>query len=586
MAFDAFFLSALLQELSPVLTGSRIDKIQMPARDVVILQFHGTNGNGRLLLSASPNSPRLHLTASAPENPAQPPMFCMLLRKHLSGARIVSVDQPPLERLVCLTLDCTDEMGEPARTQLYLELMGRNSNLVLVGSDGRVMDCIRRVDFEQSEKRQLLPGLFYQAPPPLEKPNPTAETAETIFSRLSAVTESKPLDKWLLETYGGMSPLLCRELAFSLLGETDADLSILSAETRRSLSEATADHFASLTSAPVPVLLRKDNKPTEFSFRPIRQYGDYMETEVCHSFSHLLDSFYSARDHADRMKQKTQTLHKTVSTLRDRTARKLEIQRKELTATLDRERLRQLGDIVTANLHAITRGQTSLQAQDFYDPDMAEITIPLSPLLSPQQNAAKFYKDYTRAKTAEKMLTEQIRLGEQELEYLISVLEELSRAETEKDVSEIRAELIAGGYVRNTDKRKPLKTAPTRPMEFCSSEGFPIRVGRNNRQNDELTLKQSQKGDLWLHVQKLPGSHVVIQCAGQEPGDDTITEAAQLAVWFSQARNSHQVPVDVTPVKQIKKPVGAKPGMVIYHQYRTVYVTAEEDIVTRLKGEA
>jgi len=584
MAFDAFFLSALVRELSPVLTGSRIDKIQMPARDLVILQYHGSQGNGRLLLSASPNSPRIHLTAATPENPAQPPMFCMLLRKHLSGGRISAVSQPPLERMVKLTLDCTDEMGEPVQKQLILELMGRNSNLILLGSDGRIIDCIRRVDFEQSEKRQLLPGLFYQDPPSIGKADPTEEAAEAIVSRLKAVPSPCPMDKWLLDTYGGMSPLLCRELAFSLLGETDADLSILSPETRQSLADAMVEAFQRLTEDAVPVLLRKEGKPTEFSFRLISQYGDYLQKETHESFSKLLDSFYTDRDHADRMRQKTQTLHKTVTTLRDRTARKLEIQRKELSATLDRERLRQLGDIVTANLHAIVRGQTSLTVQDFYDPDMAEITISLSPQLSPQQNAAKFYKDYNRAKTAQKMLTEQIALGEQELDYLYSVLEELSRAETEKDVTEIRMELISGGYVRDTEKRKSMKAAPSRPMEFISSEGFPIRVGRNNRQNDELTLKQSQKGDLWLHVQKLPGSHVVIQCAGQQPGDDTITEAAMLAVWFSQAKNSHQVPVDVTPVKQIKKPAGAKPGMVIYHQYRTVYVTAEEDVIERLKG--
>lgn len=584
MAFDAFFLSALVGELAPVLTGSRIDKIQLPARDLVILQYHGPQGNGRLLLSASPNSPRFHLTSAAPENPAQPPMFCMLLRKHLSGGRICAVTQPPLERMVRLTLDCTDEMGEPVQKQLILELMGRNSNLILLGSDGRIIDCIRRVDFEQSEKRQLLPGLFYQEPPSIGKADPTAETEEAIALRLETVPAPCPMDKWLLDTYGGMSPLLCRELAFSLLGETDADLSILSPKTRQSLAAAMADAFQTLTVNSVPILLRKDGKPAEFSFRPISQYGEYLQKESCESFSKLLDSFYTDRDHADRMRQKTQTLHKTVTTLRDRTARKLEIQRKELSATLDRERLRQLGDIVTANLHAIARGQTSLTAQDFYDPEMAEITISLSPQLSPQQNAAKFYKDYNRAKTAQKMLTQQIALGEQELDYLYSVLEELSRAETEKDVAEIRAELISGGYVRDTEKRKSMKSAPSKPMEFWSSEGFPIRVGRNNRQNDELTLKQSQKGDLWLHVQKLPGSHVIISCSGQQPGDDTITEAAQLAVWFSQARSSHQVPVDVTPVKQIKKPVGAKPGMVIYHQYRTVYVTAEEDILRRLKG--
>ncbi len=585
MALDGAFLYAVRQEMN-CLIGARVEKIHQPAREEIIISMRTREGSYKVMISASADRARVHLTEVQPENPKVPPMFCMLLRKHLSGGRISAVTQPPLERMVKLTLDCTDEMGEPVQKQLILELMGRNSNLILLGSDGRIIDCIRRVDFEQSEKRQLLPGLFYQDPPAIGKADPTTETADVIVSRLEGVPSPCPMDKWLLDTYGGMSPLLCRELAFSLLGETDADLSILSPETRQSLASAMAEAFASLKEASCATLLRKDGKPTEFSFRPISQYGEYLQTETYESFSALLDSFYTDRDHADRMRQKTQTLHKTVSTLRDRTARKLEIQRKELSATLDRERLRQLGDIVTANLHAIARGQTSLTVQDFYDPDMAQITIALSPQLSPQQNAAKFYKDYNRAKTAQKMLTEQIALGEQELEYLYSVLEELSRAETEKDVAEIRAELIAGGYVRDTEKRKAMKSAPAKPMEFRSSEGFPIRVGRNNRQNDELTLKQSQKGDLWLHVQKLPGSHVVIQCAGEQPGDDTITEAAMLAVWYSQARNSHQVPVDVTPVKQIKKPAGAKPGMVIYHQYRTVYVTAEEPVIKQLKGEA
>lgn len=388
---------------------------------------------------------------------------------------------------------------------------------------------------------------------------------------------------WLLDTFGGLSPLICRELSYELFGDIEVEVGELSLETRCAAAEALYGKFQSLLAAPQPIMLRKEGKPSDFSFRPIAQYGSYLETAHYDSFSALLDGFYADRDHADRMRQKTQALHKTMVNLRDRTARKLEIQRKELTATYDRERLRQLGDIVTANLHAIRRGQTKLTAVDFYDPDMRQIEIPLSPQISPQQNAAKFYKDYNRAKTAEKMLTEQIAKGEVELDYVNSILDELSRAETEKDVAEIRLELIQGGYVLDTDKKKKMKTQPTRPMEFVSGEGYLIRVGRNNRQNDELTLKQSAKGDLWLHVQKLHGSHVVIQCNGQRPGDDTITEAAQLAAWYSQARESQNVPVDVTPVKQIKKPVGGKPGMVIYHVYNTVYVTPSQEVVERLR---
>ena len=584
MPFDAVFLSAVTAELRTSLVGSRIDKVQMPARDLVVLQFHGPAGNGRLLLSASSNSPRLHLTSAPLENPAQPPMFCMLLRKHLSGGRIVELRQPPMERMVDLVMDCTDEMGEPVQKHLILELMGRNSNLILCGGDGRILDCLRRVDFEMSEKRQVLPGLFYHEPPGLEKQNPAAADPEAICNALEHLEGQKRFDKWLLDTFGGLSPLICREISYDLFGDVEVEIGELSLETRRSAGEKLYEIFRSLTVQPTPVMLRKEGKPSDFSFRSIRQYGSFLETETFESFSKLLDGFYADRDHADRMRQKTQTLHKAMVNLRDRTARKLEIQRKELAATLDRERLRQLGDIVTANLHAIRRGQARLTAVDFYDPDMKEIDIPLSPQISPQQNAAKFYKDYNRAKTAEKMLTEQIAKGEVELEYVNSILDELSRAETEKDVSEIRLELVQGGYVLDTDKKKKMKTAPTKPMEFVSSEGFLIRVGRNNRQNDELTLKQSMKNDIWLHVQKLHGSHVVIQCNGQKPGDTTITEAAELAAWYSQARESQNVPVDMTPVKQIKKPVGGKPGMVIYHVYNTVYVTPSKETVERLKG--
>ncbi len=576
MPFDAVFLRAVTEELSPMLTGARLDKIQMPARDLVLLQFHGQGGSGKLLLSSSSASPRLHLTKESFENPAQPPMFCMLLRKHLSGARIVSLTQPPMERLVDITLEHIDEMGELSQKHLILELMGRNSNLILSAADGHIIDCLRRVDLEMSEKRQVLPGLYYRLPPATGKLDPTAVTCEELQQALCAAPGM--FDKWLLDTFGGLSPLVCRELCLDLFGDTEVCLADLSLDTKLSAAEKLFALFEGLYREPRPVMLLDGERPADFSFRPIRQYGGTREIKEFESFSQLLDSFYAVRDHADRMRQKTQTLTKTISNLQSRTARKLENQRKELTATFDRERLRQLGDIVTANIHAIQRGQPSLTAVDFYDPEMSQIRIPLSVQLSPQQNAAKFYKDYTKAKNAEKILTEQIAKGEVELEYLGSILDELKRAETEKDVAEIRLELVQGGYVRDTDRKKQMKVKPMGPMEFVSSEGFPILVGRNNRQNDELTLKQSAKSDLWFHVQKLHGSHVIVRCEGQTPGDTTVTEAAQLAAWYSEARQSKNVPVDVTPVKQVKKPAGGKPGMVIYHEYRTVFVDPKPNI--------
>ena len=580
MPFDAVFLSAVTKELKDSLIGSRIDKIQMPARDLILCQFHGINGNGKLLLSASSGSARLHLTTQVMENPAQPPMFCMLLRKHLSGARITSLTQPPMERLVDITLDCVDEMGELSQKHLILELMGRNSNLILSGADGRIIDCLRRVDFEMSQLRQVLPGLFYHEPPRQDKKLPQKATLSDICAILSEIDSSKRLDKWLLDTFAGLSPLIARELSYDFCGETDADILTLD---REKLAEFLVEQFR--FAQKIPTVLLKEEKPSDFSYREIRQYENYMKTEQFESFCAMLDAFYTQSDHSERMRQKSLTLRKTVTTLRERTLRKLELQRKEYESTLDRERLRQLGDIVTANIHSIARGQQLLRVTDFYDPEMSEIEISLKPNLSPQQNAAKFYKDYTKAKHAEKMLSEQIAHGEMEEKYLAAVLDELNRAENERDLSEIRAELEAGGYVRPLDRKKQIKVQPSKPMAFVSSDGYRIFVGRNNRQNDLLSLKTARKDDLWLHVQKFHGTHVIIDCHGTVPPDETITEAAQLAAYYSEAREGQNVSVDITSVRNLKKPNGAKPGMVVYERYRTVIVTPDPNLQSKLARE-
>ena len=582
MALDAIFLSAVREELEKKLLGARVDKVQQPDRHSLILHLRGTGGSGKLLISASPNPPRVHLTETSPENPAQPPMFCMLLRKHLTGGRIAAITQPPLERLLDFTFDCTDELGEPCQKHLIAELMGRGANLILCGADGRILDCMRRVGFEDSEKRQVLPGLFYRLPPLAEKRDPAQTDEKTLRELFDGVHTPTRLADHLLETFGGLSPLACRELAYLAAGDIDADLAALDAPSRERCAAVIAREFAAIASGDfTPVMLLEGDRPKAFGCRPITQYGDYLQTRTFDSFSALLDTFYAERDHADRMRVRTQALHKTVTTLRERVSRKLENQKKELADAVDREHLRRCGDIITANLHTMVKGQTVLRAQDFYDPDMAEIEIRLSPTLSPQQNAAKYYKDYAKAKTAEKVLTEQIALGVREREYLDSILDELSRAECERDVTEIRQELEAGGYVRAADKKR-MKTPPSRPMVFRSSSGFAVYVGRNNRQNDLLTLKTAAKTDLWLHAQKIHGSHVIVDCGGGTPDDQTVTEAATLAAWFSQARDGQNVPVDCALVKHVKKPVGAKPGMVIYDQYRTVYVTPDGELAKTL----
>ena len=569
MAFDAFYMHCVLEEIR-TLGELRVEKIHQPSRDTVLLHLRHGGGRCKLIFAANPAAPRLHLTEAAPETPAEPPMFCMFLRKHLSGARLVEVRQQSMERAATFVFDCIDEMGDRVRKQFVAELMGRTCNLYLLSPEGRILDCLRRIGLDES-KRPALPGMYYQDPEPVEKADPTALTLEDC-GRILAQPGADVLSQRLMDTLGGLSPLVCREAALAVAGDVDARVSALS----ETAAEKLYGFFRENLTRPVPSYFADAaGNIKQFAFCPIRQYGGYQQGQ---GFSALLDLFYTVRDRKDAMRQKSQAVRKTVQNLCTRLTRKLAIQEKELTATYDRERLRQLGDIVTANLHKIRKGQTVLQAEDFYHEEMPVIDIPISPILSPQQNAAKFYKDYTRMKNAEKELTRQISLGQEELSYLQSVLEELNRAETEQELEEIRQELQQGGYLRPDSGKKRIKQQKTAPMRFESTDGFPIYVGRNNRQNEELTFKMARKDDLWLHAQKVHGSHVIIACAGKSVPDNTVSQAAQLAAYYAETAGGQNVPVDVTPVKQVKKPPNAKPGMVIYHTYRTVIVNPYPDI--------
>ena len=584
MPLDAITLSSVVEELKTHILGAKLDKIYQPTRDQVVFLLRTKEGSVRLLLSANPSAPRVHFTREAVENPASPPMFCMLLRKHLAGGRFENVTQPPMERVVDFALGCTDEFGDPVTRHVILEIMGRNSNLILTGGDGRIIDCVRRVDYEMSEQRQVLPGLYYHLPPSQNKLSPETATLEDITALLQHIDTPTRPDGFLMDHFSGLPPLICRELCFRYDPALE-DLNELSLSSRYAFGAFLKAEFQKLLEGVrAPYLLLKNETPWDFTYLPILQYGPLVESQRQESFSALLDGFYAKKDAAARMKSKSQATLKTITNLRNRTARKLGNQLKELSGAADRDLFRIRGELITANLYRMERGQTKLIAENYYDPELKEVEIPLNPTLSPQQNAAKYFKDYNKAKNAEQYLTEQIAKGETELTYLESILDELSRAETEKDLTDIRQELISGGYLRNTDKKKRMKTAPSKPMEFLSSTGLRIRVGRNNVQNDLLTLKSSYKSDLWFHTQKIHGSHVILSCEGREPDEQSILEAAQLAAYYSQARESQNVPVDYCPVKQVKKPAGAKPGMVIYEHYNTLYVDPDPALAEQLKA--
>ncbi len=580
MPLDAICLRAVLQELRPKLIGARIDKVQQPARDQIVLLLRG---NLRLLLNAGANQPRIQLTNILRDNPAQPPMFCMLLRKHLVGARVLSVEQPDLERMVILTLQCTDELGEMSRKQLVLECMGRRSNLVLLDAQGRIIDCLRRVDADLSAARQLLPGLFYRLPSPLDKLSLLTQEEDAVALARRGGGDEAAVDKWVLDHYTGISPLIAREFAFRAGGETDVRFGALDPSQREALAREFSDTANAVKEDRyTPVILCRDGKPVDFTYRPVAQYGAETQVETREDFSSMLDEFYDARERQELSARRGRELTHAATVARDRMARKAENLKRDYAATQKRDEFRLRGDLITANLYRMKGGESVLRAENYYEDGCPPVDIPLDPLLTPQQNAAKNYKQYNKLKTAEFHLRGQIEKAESERAYLESVLQELAQAETEQEFGEIRRELQETGYIRRSGGKKEQKRAFA-PRTFKTSNGLEVLVGRSNVQNDQLT-KKADKRDYWFHTQHIHGSHVILRCAGLAPDGSDLREAAMLAAYFSQARESSGVPVDCCPVKFVKKPAGARPGMVTYDNYRTLYVTPDEALVKKLQG--
>ncbi len=599
MALDGAMLHLIKKEIEEGAVGAKVDKIFQPAREMLILAMRGKNQNRKLLLSASANSARIHFTEYPVENPAQPPMLCMLLRKKLCGARLASVEQAGLERVLLLRFDAHNELGDEITLTLAVEIMGRHSNLILVDERGLIVDSVKRIDSERSSLRMILPGLKYELPPAQDKINLMEADLPSVVKQVKACKDKK-LDKALMEVIQGISPIVAREIAYRATGFTDAAVAELTQGQTEKLTYHLGKLKTLLEDKGEPNLVSSNGKPIDFTFIYPQQYGASAVSSAYEDYSSLLDRYYFKRDLNDRMKSKSQDLLKILANSSARISKKLMLQQEELKQCADREQYRINGDLINANLHLLQKGDVLAQVVDYYSETCATVKIKLDPTLTPAQNAQKYYKEYRKAQAAEQHLTERIRQGQEELDYIDSVLDALSRAKTERELAEIRQELTEQGVIKRgkPTSGKPTSGKPTSgkstsgkqppklpPLRFVSDDGFTILVGRNNQQNDRLTLKDSRHYDIWLHTLKTPGSHTVIVCDGKQPPDRTIEQAAQLAAYHSSARESGLVPVDYTLIKYVSKPRGAKPGMVIYTHQSTVYVHPDEELAQRLASE-
>lgn len=588
MALDGAFLSRLCHEIEErCRDGARIDRIAQPSRDELIFHLRWRGGAGKLLLSANAGSARIHFTESSPENPKSPPMFCMLLRKHLSSAKLMAVRQIQLDRIVHLEFESRNELGDLVTITVAMEIMGRHSNIIIVDQDGKIIDAIKRIDPEMSSVRQVLPGMLYALPPMQDKLNLLQAEGRESVARLE---QARPIElsRALMDVVQGISPLVAREIAHFATRGVERTFEELTEDQRERLVFYLSGLLQTLQSSggTPTMVLEPTGRPREFSFLPIRQYSSAMVTKEYPDFSSLLDAFYARRDQMERMKQRSSDLLRILANASDRITKKLVLQREELLECGDREQLRIRGDLINANLYAIQKGDEKAVLPNLYDPEMAEIEISLDPQMTPVQNAQRYYALYRKADTAEKMLTKLIASAESELIYVDTVFDALTRAETEADLAAIRQELVESGYVRTLRKKqqngKQRKAAALPPLRYRSADGYTILCGRNNLQNDKLTLKESRNYDLWLHTQKIPGSHTIIVSQGEEIPKTTIEQACIIAAYNSKARESTKVPVDFTVVKNVKKPGGAKPGMVIYDHYQTVIVDPDEALVQSL----
>lgn len=583
MALDGITLGLVKNELKDYVMGSKVEKVHQPSRNELVLILRTRNGAYRMYLSCDGQSPRVHLSRYALENPKTPPMLCMLLRKRLVGATLCNIRQVNNDRILIIEFNGTTEIGDRTNYYLICEIMGQRSNIILCDSEYRIIDAVKRIDEEKSQVREILPGLFYELPPIPQKCDIVNDEAKIIAENVLKNSE-KMLSKAVLETVEGISPIVAREIAYRTVFDDKQTGLLTEIERERLENEINTLKNEIVNCKKFCLLLDDDGTPFDFSFTDIRQYGKKFQKKEYEGISELLDDFYFEKDRINRIKRKASDLFKILNSAVERTSRKINNRRLELEKSENREELRIFAELITANQYRLTEKSAIYSVENYYDNNNI-VNIPVNPALSAQQNAQKYYKEYKKATNAQKLLYDLIDEGEQELVYLDSVLDNLSRADTDREITEIRDELESGGYVKFRKNAKIKKDKPLPPLEFMSSDGFRILVGRNNVQNDYLTLKFAKNYDMWLHIQKYAGSHTIIISDNREITDTAIYEAACIAAYHSKAKESSSAAVDYTIVKNVKKPVGAKPGKVIYNTYNTVYVTPDKEIIEKLKTD-
>ncbi len=587
MAFDGIVIHAVAKELNNLLLGGKIDKIHQPEKDTVTINVRTREGMHRLLLCANPSCARVHLLHSSMENPMQPPTFCMLMRKHLSGGKITSVEQEGFERIIKIKVESYDEMGFLGEKVLICELMGKYSNIILTNCDGKIIDSVFHVDLTMSSVRTVLPGLIYTLPPSQGKENPLDFDKNQIKESLEK--SDVPLFKQLMDTFCGISPLMAREAVYAATGDTDKCAFDMSAEEFDKVGYIFYKMIQNVSEGafcPTVVADGQTGKLIDFNALAISQFANLGKAEQFNSVNEAAEAFYLKKSSMASLKQKSADLTKLVNSNLERCRRKLQIENETLEKVKKKEKYKIYGDLITANIYRIEAGMREIECENFYSPECEKIKIPLKYDLTPSQNAQRCYIKYTKEKTAEAETKKQREINLKEIDYLESVSEAITLAETGTEIAMIREELAETGYVkRKISKKAPKKVKISEPMHFVSDDGFDIFVGKNNKQNDYVTLKLSRSTDIWFHTKSIHGSHAIVKTSdAMTVPERTYVQAASLAAYYSKARNSKSVPVDYTEVKYVKKPSGAKPGMVIYTDYNTIFADPDEELAKRLSN--
>ncbi len=581
MAFDAGMVSAIVHELNSRIIGARVEKVTQPEKDEIVLLLHLGRENMRLALSSGTNNPHFNITSTVKENPAAPPMFCMLLRKHLTGARISSVTQLGFERAVEFAFDSYDEMGFETKKYLVTETMGKYSNIILLNNEKKVVSALKIIDLATSNVRQILPGFPYELPPEQKKLCPLEVSEEKFLSAFEA-SEDMPADKFILSSFYGFAAVTAREIVCRAMGETDTLISVCDGGKLCDAFMYAVNTLKNGTSEPW-LVSDKSGKPIEYLFFEPREYGADFEVKKVSDFGVLLDEYFGRRDRAERIRQRTADIFRLLTNAETRLHKKLELQHRDLEACAEKDKFKLWGDLITGNIYRLTRGMESAALENYYDDNCPQIIITLDKRLTPQQNAQKYYKRYNKSKTAEIELAKQIKLAKAELEYIYTVFDSLTRAESESDILEIREELHSSGYASRMKNYSAKKLSAPKLMEFKTSGGYRVLCGKNNHQNDYLTTRMAGKLDYWFHVKNQPGSHCVMFTDGEEPSERDFTEAAMIAAHYSKVSEGVNVPVDYTLIRNIRKPGGSKPGFVTYSTNYTAYVTPDERTVAELR---